>query len=95
MPPRPQTKLVITKAPKKKPLTIFATPLSHAGKQVVATPSPGSSKDSPIDLTEDNEQNHSPPTTTNYALSAENEDTNLNGAITSCARNAIEPPPDI
>jgi hypothetical protein len=56
-PPRPQTKLVITKAPKKKLLTIFATPLSHAGKQVVATLSPGSSKDSPIDLMEDNEQN--------------------------------------
>jgi hypothetical protein len=56
-PPRPQTKSVITKAPKKKPLTIFATPLSHAGKQVIATPSPGSSKESPIDLTEDNEQN--------------------------------------
>jgi hypothetical protein len=35
MPLRPQTKSVITKAPKKKPLTIFATPLSHAGKQVV------------------------------------------------------------
>jgi hypothetical protein len=56
-PPKPQTKLVITKAPKKKPLTIFATLLSHAGKQVVATPSPGSSKESPIDLTEDHEQN--------------------------------------
>jgi hypothetical protein len=55
-PLRPQTKLVITKAPKKKPLTIFTTPLFHAGKQVVATPSPGSSKDSPIDLIEDYEQ---------------------------------------
>jgi hypothetical protein len=56
-PPRPQTKSIITKAPKKKPLTIFATPLSHAGKQVVMTPSPRSSKDSPIDLMEDYEQN--------------------------------------
>jgi predicted RNA-binding Zn-ribbon protein involved in translation (DUF1610 family) len=63
MPPRPQTKSVITKVPKKKPLTIFATPLSHAGKQVVATLSPGSSKDSPIDLTEDYEQN---PFSSNY-----------------------------
>jgi hypothetical protein len=62
-PPRPQTKLVITKLPKKKPLTIFATPLSHAGKQVVTAPSPGSSKDSPINLMEDYKQN---PFSSNY-----------------------------
>jgi hypothetical protein len=56
-PLKPQTKSVITKSPKKKLLTIFATPLSHAGKQVVMSLSPRSSKDSPIDLTEDYKQN--------------------------------------
>jgi hypothetical protein len=56
-PPRPQTKLVITKTPKKKLLTIFTTPLSHTGKQTTTVPSPGSSKDSPINLTEDYKQN--------------------------------------
>jgi hypothetical protein len=56
-PPKPQIKSVITKVPKKKPLTIFATPLLHDRKQIIAVPSPDSSKDSPIDLTEDYKQN--------------------------------------
>jgi hypothetical protein len=37
----------------------------------------------------------SPLITTNYALNVENEDTNSNGAIISCAQNAIELPLDI
>jgi hypothetical protein len=71
--------LVITKTPKKKLLTIFATPLSHTRKQVITAPSPGSSKDSPVNLTGDYEQTPFLLIMTNYAPNVENKDMNLNG----------------
>jgi hypothetical protein len=94
-PPRPQTKLVITKSPKKKPLTIFATPSSHAGEQIITAPSPGSSKDSPINLTEDYKQNLFSSDYNKLCITCGNKDMNMNGVTIACARCAIKLPLDI